>query len=60
MGKALMPLPTSARQLSFGESLASYPARNPSETILYRVVQENLETFIQLCDTDSNRKGPNM
>lgn len=52
-----MALPVSVRQLSFAESLKSYPTRNPSETILYKVVQENVETFIQMTETDPNRKG---
>ena len=52
-----MALPVSTRQLSFADSLNSYPTRNPSETILYKVVQENVETFIQMAETDPNRKG---
>lgn len=52
-----MPFPVSARQLTFAEALQSYPTRNPSETILYKVVQENLETFIQTAEADPNRKG---
>ena len=50
-------LPVSTRQLSFAESLKSYPTRNPSETILYKVVQENLETFLQMTEMDPNRRG---
>ncbi len=52
-----MALPVSARQLSFAETIKSYPTRNPSETILYKVVQENVETFIQMSEADPNRKG---
>ena len=52
-----MALPSSTRQLSFAESLKSYPTRNPSETILYKVVQENLETFLQMTEGDPNRRG---
>ena len=52
-----MALPVSSRQLSFAEALQSYPTRNPSETVLYKVVQENLETFIQMAEIDPNRKG---
>jgi Putative transposase/Transposase zinc-binding domain len=52
-----MGLPVSSRQLSFAESLKSYPSRNPSETILYKVVQENVETFIQMAEVVPNRKG---
>ena len=52
-----MGLPVSSRQLTFAESLKSYPTRNPSETILYKVVQENVETFIQMAKTAPNRKG---
>ena len=52
-----MALPVSVRQLSFADSLKSYPTRNPSETILYRVVQENVETFFQMAEADPNRKG---
>ena len=52
-----MGLPVSPRQLTFAESLPKYPSRNPSDTILYKVVQENLETFIQLAEMDPNRKG---
>lgn len=52
-----MALPISSRQLSFAESFQSYPTRDPSETILYKVVQENLETFIQMAEVDPNRKA---
>ena len=52
-----MSLPVSTRQLSFADALPGYPARNPSETLLYKVVQENLETFIQMTEADPNRKG---
>ena len=52
-----MALPVSTRQLSFAEALQSYPTRNPCETILYKVVQENLETFIQMVEMDPHRKG---
>jgi len=53
------PVPhyTSCRQLSFAEVFESYPTRNPSETVLYKVVAENLETFLQLAESDPNRKG---
>lgn len=54
---APMSLPVSPRQLSFAESLQSYPSRNPAGTILYKVVQENLETFIQETDSNPNCKG---
>jgi hypothetical protein len=52
-----MALPVSSRQLSFAESLQSYPTRNPSQTILYKVVQENLETFLRMAEADPNRKA---
>ena len=44
------------RQLSFAECFESYPTRNPSETILYKIVQENVETFIQMAEMDPSRK----
>src|SRR3989338_7229429 len=47
----------SPRQLSFAEALTSYPSRNPAGTILYKVVQENLETFIQETESNPNSKG---
>lgn len=52
-----MLLPISTRQLGFAEALENYPTRDPSKTLLYQVVQENLETFIQMTQADPNRKG---
>jgi len=52
-----VPSSTSSRQLGFAEVFESYPTRNPSETILYKVVQDNLETFIQLAESDPNKEG---
>lgn len=52
-----MSLPVSSRQMSFGQALTSYPHRQSTETILYQVVQENLETFIQEAGSSRGGKG---
>ncbi len=52
MSVAVLP-----RQLSFAEAISSYPPRNPAGTILYKVVQENLETFIQEIESNPSSKG---
>ena len=52
-----MALPVSDRQLTFAEGIRAYQARSPSETLLYKVIQENLETFIQLTESDPTKKS---
>lgn len=52
-----MVLPASPRQMSFAQALTSYPPRQPTETVLYKVVQENLETFLQEAESSRGGKG---
>src|SRR6266571_4084550 len=38
-------------------AIATYEPRNPSRTVLYKVVADHLETFLASCDADSDATG---
>jgi len=38
-------------------AVATYEPRDPSSTVLYKVVAEHLETFLASLDTDPDAKG---
>jgi hypothetical protein len=38
-------------------AVATYEPRDPSSTVLYKVVAEHLETFLTSLDTDPDAKG---
>jgi len=44
-------------QLTFKEFLPTYERRRPEDTVLYKVIAENLETFIAETEKDPNKKG---
>src|SRR2546430_3088676 len=38
-------------------ALATYEPRDPSSTVLYKVIADHLETFLASCETDPDAKG---
>jgi len=48
---------TESFQLSVASVLPTYQRRRPEETILYKTIAENLETFLVTIDRDPQRKG---
>lgn len=46
-----------AYQLSPQEIFPSYARRRPEESVLYQTIAEHLETFLALCNGDSNKKS---
>lgn len=44
-------------QLTFQEFLPSYERRRPEDTVLYKVIADNLETFLAETERDPTKKG---